>query len=397
MNYIPNELKTLLYMNRHKLLLNNNNSKLVGFINNNNMCYLNSIVQILLNIDELKIFFSDISFCIFLTNYIKKNLLKNFNNNYTLIFSILPKTTSFHIFNIFNIYFKRKNNNNINLKNIKNILAHYNDMYDDNSQQDASETLNFILDRIHIEQERKIIIDINYDYINNNHIIINGLNYIKNSYSIITKIFTTIYNNTSTCPLCNYTSNRIEINNILDLELYVNIDKINKLLSSNPNINENKKKIITNTLLLKMKTSLDDCLNNFIKDEILDDANKLLCSNCNNYVNAIKKINIIIPPIILIISIKKYNGNNKKKNLVHFPLYNFHINQYMNTDVKYIKDYYYDLIGIVNQIGDINYGHYFSFLKQNNEWFCVNDERISKINEDDVITNNAYMLFYHLK
>jgi ubiquitin C-terminal hydrolase len=46
---------------------------------------------------------------------------------------------------------------------------------------------------------------------------------------------------------------------------------------------------------------------------------------------------------------------------------------------------------------NINFGHYISFVKNklNKSWYIYNDENpIRDISEDDLIHNNAYMLFY---
>ena len=64
----------------------------------------------------------------------------------------------------------------------------------------------------------------------------------------------------------------------------------------------------------------------------------------------------------------------------------------------------YKLFGIVNHIGNIEGGHYYSFCKNNiksnikigsNEWYIYNDETITKL-EGDLITSKTYMLFYEL-
>ena len=57
----------------------------------------------------------------------------------------------------------------------------------------------------------------------------------------------------------------------------------------------------------------------------------------------------------------------------------------------------YKLSGVVNQVGDNNFGHYFSYVYDDNldKWLCCNDEKINLMNETTVInSNNAYLLFY---
>ena len=65
----------------------------------------------------------------------------------------------------------------------------------------------------------------------------------------------------------------------------------------------------------------------------------------------------------------------------------------------------YKLHGIINHIGSMNGGHYYSFVKKLNEdnktfddqWICCNDSQVNTISEEEAMTSqNAYMLFYSL-
>lgn len=63
----------------------------------------------------------------------------------------------------------------------------------------------------------------------------------------------------------------------------------------------------------------------------------------------------------------------------------------------------YDLYGVVNHIGSIGSGHYTSFVRQHRAngqkraWLCCDDSRVYKVSEEDVVTANAYLLFYMRK
>ena len=45
-------------------------------------------------------------------------------------------------------------------------------------------------------------------------------------------------------------------------------------------------------------------------------------------------------------------------------------------------------------MGNTGGGHYISFVNRNGEWYCCNDDRISKENNIDKYINNSYMYFY---
>lgn len=77
-----------------------------------------------------------------------------------------------------------------------------------------------------------------------------------------------------------------------------------------------------------------------------------------------------------------------------------------------IKNYYcgegidtkYELYGVINHIGNLNGGHYYSFIRNTEEdgkfsdnWQCCNDERVSAISQEEAFSStNAYILFYTL-
>ena len=42
----------------------------------------------------------------------------------------------------------------------------------------------------------------------------------------------------------------------------------------------------------------------------------------------------------------------------------------------------------------MNNGHYISICKNDNKWYRFDDENVSEIDTNNIITNNAYMLFY---
>lgn len=59
----------------------------------------------------------------------------------------------------------------------------------------------------------------------------------------------------------------------------------------------------------------------------------------------------------------------------------------------------YDLYGVVNHIGGMGSGHYTAFVRRGRpsgqaRWFCCNDSGVYSISEEDLITPNAYLLFY---
>lgn len=57
----------------------------------------------------------------------------------------------------------------------------------------------------------------------------------------------------------------------------------------------------------------------------------------------------------------------------------------------------YDLYAICNHHGqDLQSGHYTAFCRNpyNAQWYCFDDTRVDEVNETNLVTSAAYMLFY---
>jgi len=81
-------------------------------------------------------------------------------------------------------------------------------------------------------------------------------------------------------------------------------------------------------------TKLEDCVEEFTKEEILDGPNKWKCPKCNKFQTATKKIDIWKLPSILIVHLKRFEFNEKKRakinDFVEFPLKNLDLSPYVS-------------------------------------------------------------------
>ena len=142
---------------------------------------------------------------------------------------------------------------------------------------------------------------------------------------------------------------------------------------------------------------------NFAKVEILDNDNQWLSPYCGKKVDA-ERINLIWDaPKVFIILLKRFEyteyGAEKLNHLVNFPIYDLDITKYLHQNhvSKYKK---YNLFAINNHdsmnSNGIDFGHYYSYCKNsiNNKWYNFDDDEVNEINENELVTNKAYMLFY---
>ncbi|GCE98120.1 ubiquitin carboxyl-terminal hydrolase 8 [Zygosaccharomyces mellis] len=150
------------------------------------------------------------------------------------------------------------------------------------------------------------------------------------------------------------------------------------------------------SLDIKDKSNLYECLDSFHKMEQLHDFN-YHCNRCNTAQNAIKRLIIHKLPAVLVLQLKRFehhlNGNNVKLNdIVEFPLY---LNMRNYCDGDDVPDIVFELIGIIAHRGTVNEGHYIAFTKvTTGHWFKFNDSMVSSITEEELLQEQAYLLFY---
>ncbi len=146
------------------------------------------------------------------------------------------------------------------------------------------------------------------------------------------------------------------------------------------------------------ENTLDECLSEFIKEEYLTDNNQYYCEICKDKKDASKQILLYDLPPIIIIQLKRYKNNgfrtSRKNSKVTFPIKDMCFSKYMS---KYkIDNSLYNLCAVTQQIGSLNGGHYVAqgLNHLNNKWYLYDDATVTSISEEDIITNNSYILYY---
>jgi ubiquitin carboxyl-terminal hydrolase 8 len=139
--------------------------------------------------------------------------------------------------------------------------------------------------------------------------------------------------------------------------------------------------------------TLNECIQEYIRPEILDGDNKWYNDKTKEYEIVEKYISFWSLPKILIICLKRngYDGT-KNINFIDYPL-----ELDLSTFVVGYKssEYVYDLVGICAHVGNPNNGHYTAFVKKNTDWYFCNDERVQWVeNIIHLKCKDAYCLFY---
>ena len=134
---------------------------------------------------------------------------------------------------------------------------------------------------------------------------------------------------------------------------------------------------------------------NFIQKEKLSEENNWICPKCKKNKSSEKKIDIFNCSEILIIQLKRNNVSN----LVKFPIENLNIGEYIQYKENKQENYLYDLFAVANHKGTLDKGHYYAYCKNkdNKKWYEFNDSNVKEIEEKNIITSQAYILFYKKK
>lgn len=140
-----------------------------------------------------------------------------------------------------------------------------------------------------------------------------------------------------------------------------------------------------------------DCFNLFVQTEKLKEDNQWKCDKCQKPQNANKHLDIYKSPDILIIGLNRFKNSKKNNIFINYPINNFDISKYV-IEKDDQRSSLYDLIGVIHHSGSLDFGHYISYCKhQNNKWFLHNDNVVQEVNCQKIISNTAYILFYQRK
>ncbi|SCV70333.1 BQ2448_1727 [Microbotryum intermedium] len=162
----------------------------------------------------------------------------------------------------------------------------------------------------------------------------------------------------------------------------------------------------------KKAITIQDCLNEFTKEERLGEDDTWYCPVCKKHQQATKKVELWKVPDVLVFAFKRFSANrysrDKLDDLVDFPLEGFDIEPYVEgvkverrlageTGAEEPESLIYDLYAVDNHYGGMGGGHYTAYAKnhENGKWYDFDDSRVSEIsNPEAVKTKAAYLCFY---
>ncbi|TQS37091.1 hypothetical protein Golomagni_02447 [Golovinomyces magnicellulatus] len=150
----------------------------------------------------------------------------------------------------------------------------------------------------------------------------------------------------------------------------------------------------------KKGISLDDCLDEFGREETLSEMDTWYCPRCKEHQRASKKLELWKTPDILIMHLKRFSSSARRRDKldirVDFPVEGLDLTSRVIMKTEDKKEIY-DLIAVDNHWGGLGGGHYTAHAKNfyNCEWYEYNDSSVSKPKAlSEIVSESAYLLFY---
>ncbi|EIN03845.1 cysteine proteinase [Punctularia strigosozonata HHB-11173 SS5] len=166
------------------------------------------------------------------------------------------------------------------------------------------------------------------------------------------------------------------------------------------------------------KVTLQQCLDAFVKEEIMEKSDAWNCPHCKALRRATKQLSLSRLPPILLIHLKRFSSKgaaaDKIETFVDFPTKGLDLTNYMPPPLppgvdngipgaqqlslddprRQIPPYKYDLYAVTNHFGSLSSGHYTAFISSRNQWLYCDDSRVVQADPKEVVGKPAYVLFY---
>ncbi|KAK5605802.1 hypothetical protein CRENBAI_005625 [Crenichthys baileyi] len=326
----------------------------VGLRNIGNTCFLNAVVQCLSHTRVLR------NYCL-----LKSYKHEKFSKEEAKLMDTFSQVLS-------GLWDVRDEDNVVNPRQFYSIFKEAVPYFSGYSQQDAQEFLRFLLDKLHTEINRRPYVKrTGKDPEQTISEEANAMwkKHLERDDSIIVDLFSGQLRSSLHCSVCSHYSNTFDV--FCDLSL-----PIPKKSS-------------------RGEVSLQECLDLFSQEEKLDKENSPMCERCNRRTECSKRLSIQRFPQVIVIHLNRFTTSrwsiSKSTVSVSFPLKNLDLGPYGPVDSGSVL---YDLYAICNHAGTVNMGHYTACCLDENGWCFYNDSSVTQLTENQIQTNQAYVLFY---
>ncbi|CAK1546558.1 unnamed protein product [Leptosia nina] len=341
---------------------NSTTSGLNGLRNIGNTCFMNSVLQCLSNTRPLLEYVSD------------EKYTNDINTTLSCMKGALIKAFASLIKELWR---NGDRDSFVNTTSFKSQVQRFAPRFMGYSQQDAQEFLRYLLEGLHEDVNRvtvkpKPILTEIEDSLSDSAKAAESWNrYLRMEDSRVGDIFVGQLKSTLRCTHCKHDS--VTFDPFWDLSLPI------------PSRTGNLK--------------LQQCLQHFVKEEELDGDEKPTCSKCGVRRKCLKWFTVQKFPQVLVLHLKRFSPTERFRGklsvVVEFPLTGLDMSPLAANKTSSAV---YNLYAVSNHSGTTYSGHYTAYCKHpyTGEWHEYNDSRVTPINPRDVVSPEAYVLFYEL-
>ncbi|KAK9767990.1 hypothetical protein K7432_001720 [Basidiobolus ranarum] len=150
----------------------------------------------------------------------------------------------------------------------------------------------------------------------------------------------------------------------------------------------------------KKDITLDDCLEEFVKEEQLGEDDPWYCPNCKKHQQALKKFDLWRLPDFLVVHLKRFSHTRSWRNkidvLVDFPVSDLDLSPRVLSESSETNGMVYDLYAISNHYGGLGGGHYtaYAYNYEEERGYHYDDSMVEPVDVESIKTTAAYLLFY---
>lgn len=321
---------------------------LSGLSNHGNTCYLNSIIQ-----------------CLSVTHGLTDYLL---SQDYKSDISSTKRDKKYWVVCSFiNLLVKMWDSNDIyKPRSLKENMGQIDRRYHTVDQQDSHEFLLCLLETLH--KGLRYPVDISIKGVSKtvtDKLLVDSYKSLQNEYnkeySKIAEIFDGQFYTETSCTSCDYKNVTFDVFKSVSLET--------------------------------TKDTLDENLGDFFNSSKLGEWKCEKCS-CSGKV----KNRLWSCPNFMMVHFKRFdNDNNKISKTVTYPI-DIELTKYIAKEKESKERYLYTLYAVNCHSGSTpDSGHYFSLIKNESNWYMMNDSDVSQINGVPSVRSDAYILFYYRK
>lgn len=147
--------------------------------------------------------------------------------------------------------------------------------------------------------------------------------------------------------------------------------------------------------------TLEKAFEKFTKDETLSHDNMVTCSRCKVKRVVTKGLRLATAPTMLVINYKRFAYDNygrlcRLSKPVDFPL-RLTIGDYMSRANRGKPPPYTLVAVLVHRGRSCDHGHYFAYVLKGKDWYLANDAEVTKVDVEEVLRAQAYVLVYEVE